>query len=124
MHRGRDLARIGSGYLRWLVDRIALEPRWRWLHFAVCTELERRTPPEAPVTPANDLPRAEPCVVQGVALDEIEAGHFARAVSTGELTIWPCLPLASPVPLAWKRWCAATGHPHRVRTIPSTNNTE
>jgi hypothetical protein len=55
--------------------------------------------------------------VPPVYLDEIEAGLFAEAVERGELVIGLDMPCSSPVPEAWRRWCAEKGVEHRVREV-------
>jgi hypothetical protein len=63
----------------------------------------------------QELPRAAPCTICGIDQDEIEAGRFAEAVAAAELVITLDLPVSSPLPEAWRRWCAENNKPHRVR---------
>lgn len=65
----------------------------------------------------DGLPRGVPRTVEGVPLDAIEAGVFDQAVRRGELVIEPWLPVHSPVPKAYRLWCAANGVEHREREV-------
>lgn len=109
-HKGRRLADVPASYLAWLMREAGMAPDIR---AAAQAELRRRQAPDF----ADDLPRAEPRVVLGVALDEIQAGRFAQAVQADELAITPDLPLSSPLPGLWRRWCEVNRMPFRVRVV-------
>jgi len=117
-YRGHRLTSVPTGYLAWFHREGKLT---RWLRQHVAEELRRREEQHssrmADLDGRLDLCAAEPRVVHGVDLVATEAAIFAEAVDRGELVIGVDMPLSSPVPEAWRRWCAAEGRPHRVREV-------
>lgn len=122
-HKGTPIERIPGDYLRWLADEPGMKNNIR-RHAA--RELQRR----ADVARAEDerlasaLPMAPPCVVHGIELSAIEAGLFHEAVERGELVIDLSMPLASPIPEAWRRYCEFRDLDHAVREVGFTNDVD
>src|SRR5262249_12945804 len=115
-HRGEDISAIPLSYLTWLHAQDWPKPNLkravaRELHRRQIDEMERQSKAWADAWD-DDLPRAEPQTVEGVYLDEIASGRFQQAVERGELVITRDLPISSPLPEAWRRWCAANGREH------------
>lgn len=117
-HKGKDLEDVPTDYLRWLDAQPWLKHS---LMMAVRFELARRgddddrRSAEAYARLGLDLPEAPARVVEGIFLPPIAAGRFEEAVEAGELVITNDLPLSSPLPEAWRRWCLANGRPARIR---------
>jgi hypothetical protein len=126
-HRGEQIAEIPDSYLRWLTS----EPGMRQnVKRAAAEELQRRLDlarERAGMVEFVEwcaMTESTPRVVCGVALDAVETALFEYAVAWGELTITPDMPVASPVPEAWRRWCELNALPHAVRQIMITNEGE
>jgi hypothetical protein len=119
-HKGKPLTDVPPGYLDWAASNPTMFP---WFKRACQEELSRRRESSNRARRAwqrsmpDDLPRHQARTVCGVELDEIESGLLRQAEVAGELVITPDMPLSSPVPLAWRRWCEEHDVPHRVREV-------
>ncbi len=120
-HKGRRLGEVPSGYLEWAVGKPDM---WAWFRTACAEELSRRrravekTRRELEEATAEDMPKAPPQVVCGILLDnEFESGEFERAKALGVLIMTPDMPVSSPLPEAWRRWCEQEEVEHRVEVV-------
>jgi hypothetical protein len=121
-YRGTEISKVPPGYLCWLMNEPTMRPN---VKRAAAEEMARRADEaKAQAEQLSSMPTAAPCVVCGVALDEVEAGLFREAVECGELVIDPAMPLASPVPLAWKRYCELSSVEHAVREVGCNNEAD
>lgn len=116
-HKGQSIDRVPASYLGWLADNPTMFP---WARKMASREITRRRDEaraKAFRDVPDDLPRGIAGTVLGVELDEIEAGLLDLAIARGELVVTPCLPVYSPVPEAWRRWCEFHDLEHRVRHV-------